>query len=248
MSCTNPTWQRHDWQRFVRHDAHRFMTPDPNAYTSYATRLLARRREEEVEAEREAELKALNAQHLQVCRELADLKFELAFRRIFRKYDPNQPRVPAGNPDGGQWTSDAGKDGSTPGLRSNSASDELSASRRVPGSRARGHHYVPKAVYKHLPLSPEARKVFREESTGRLSAQRHGWSEQHDRYNQAVGEALDRYMMSKGIRPDRMTGEQAREFANIVKRSTDSPIRDLNLGIFRRELLYLLRFRSRRGE
>lgn len=21
------------------------------------------------------------------------------------KYDPNQPRVPAGNPDGGQWTS-----------------------------------------------------------------------------------------------------------------------------------------------
>lgn len=23
-----------------------------------------------------------------------------------RKYDPNQPRVPAGNPDGGQWTSD----------------------------------------------------------------------------------------------------------------------------------------------
>ena len=23
-----------------------------------------------------------------------------------RKYDPNQPRVPSGNPDGGQWTSD----------------------------------------------------------------------------------------------------------------------------------------------
>jgi hypothetical protein len=27
-----------------------------------------------------------------------------------RKYDPNQPRVPAGNPDGGQWTSEDGTD------------------------------------------------------------------------------------------------------------------------------------------
>jgi len=26
-------------------------------------------------------------------------------REQARKYDPNQPRVPAGNPDGGQWTS-----------------------------------------------------------------------------------------------------------------------------------------------
>ena len=28
--------------------------------------------------------------------------------RASRKYDPNQPRVPAGNPDGGQWTSEGG--------------------------------------------------------------------------------------------------------------------------------------------
>ncbi len=43
------------------------------------------------------------------------MKFELTLRRIERKYDPNQPRVPKGNPDGGKWTtdgaSDAGKDG-----------------------------------------------------------------------------------------------------------------------------------------
>jgi hypothetical protein len=37
-----------------------------------------------------------------------------------RGYDPNQPRVPAGNPDGGQWT-DAGGSGDL---------DELSAARR----------------------------------------------------------------------------------------------------------------------
>lgn len=27
--------------------------------------------------------------------------------RLLRKFDPQQPRVPAGNPDGGQWTSDS---------------------------------------------------------------------------------------------------------------------------------------------
>jgi hypothetical protein len=30
-----------------------------------------------------------------------------ARHRYLRKYDPDQPRVPAGNPDGGQWTSNA---------------------------------------------------------------------------------------------------------------------------------------------
>jgi hypothetical protein len=29
-----------------------------------------------------------------------------------RKFDPDQPRVPAGNPDGGQWTSEGGSGGS----------------------------------------------------------------------------------------------------------------------------------------
>jgi hypothetical protein len=34
----------------------------------------------------------------------------LAFDEFRRKYSPDQPRVPAGNPDGGQWT-DAGGGG-----------------------------------------------------------------------------------------------------------------------------------------
>src|SRR3954469_19135886 len=36
-------------------------------------------------------------------------------REQARKYDPNQPCVPAGNPDGGQWTDNAigGNDGRT---------------------------------------------------------------------------------------------------------------------------------------
>ena len=31
-----------------------------------------------------------------------------ALRDAVYKYDPNQPRVPAGNPDGGQWTDEGG--------------------------------------------------------------------------------------------------------------------------------------------
>jgi len=34
----------------------------------------------------------------------------MKFAALIRKYDPNQPRVPAGNPDGGQWTSIGGED------------------------------------------------------------------------------------------------------------------------------------------
>ena len=44
--------------------------------------------------------------------ELASLKAELKFRQFFRSlkagYRPDQPRVPAGNPDGGRWTGEGG--------------------------------------------------------------------------------------------------------------------------------------------
>jgi hypothetical protein len=43
---------------------------------------------------------------------LADVKFELALRALGRKYSEDQPRLPKGNPDGGQWTREAGKVGS----------------------------------------------------------------------------------------------------------------------------------------
>ena len=50
-----------------------------------------------------AETLALERRLLTVLR----LQFKLvALRYWLRKYSPGQPRVPAGNPDGGQWTSD----------------------------------------------------------------------------------------------------------------------------------------------
>lgn len=81
---------------------------------SFAARLIDEQRAEE-EARIAAEHAALQDDLIYLRRELAEVKFELTLRRIERKYDPNQPRVPKGNPDGGKWTtdgaSDAGKDG-----------------------------------------------------------------------------------------------------------------------------------------
>jgi len=34
-----------------------------------------------------------------------------ALRDAVKAFDPNQPRVPAGNPDGGQWTDGGGGSG-----------------------------------------------------------------------------------------------------------------------------------------
>jgi hypothetical protein len=41
-------------------------------------------------------------QHLELKQLLDDIRLDL--RRLEHKYRANQPRVPAGNPDGGQWT------------------------------------------------------------------------------------------------------------------------------------------------
>jgi hypothetical protein len=52
--------------------------------------------------------------------DLALLRFKIALLKLKLKalhpshYDPNQPRVPAGNPDGGQWTTGEGAAGVQP--------------------------------------------------------------------------------------------------------------------------------------
>jgi hypothetical protein len=111
MSTINPIWlegrrrywQRHDWQRFIRHDAHRFLTPAGIAEEKRAAEAeqAAQREVEETDA---AEREAFYAEHLELRRQLADVKFELAFRRIFRKYNPDQPRD-----DRGRWVDDPDK-------------------------------------------------------------------------------------------------------------------------------------------
>jgi hypothetical protein len=113
-------FQRHDAQRFIRYDAHRFLNPAGIAEEKRAAQARA-------DAAVAAEQEAFEQELLQIRRDLAALKLELALRRIFHKYSPDQPRVPKGNPDGGQWTGDAGKDGRD---KPRVVSDEISAQRR----------------------------------------------------------------------------------------------------------------------
>jgi hypothetical protein len=63
--------------------------------------------------------------------EILALKSEL----LLRKYSPDQPRVPGGNPDGGRWTGGSGPtgDGSSPALRRTDRSQF--ASRRISAAR-----------------------------------------------------------------------------------------------------------------
>jgi len=77
-----------------------------------ATRVrLKEAQEEEARAAFAAEVKRLQAQQDRLCEMLAEINYEFAWRKFLRKYSPSQPRVPAGNPDGGQWTSEEGGSG-----------------------------------------------------------------------------------------------------------------------------------------
>lgn len=99
-------WMRPDAARWWRPDAHRWMTPEAQrALLPDSMQIKAQPQPEPVDL---AALEAARQQLLRLRSELLALRAELKFRQFFRSlkgYNPNQPRVPAGNPDGGQWTS-----------------------------------------------------------------------------------------------------------------------------------------------
>ncbi len=114
MSYPDDPYLRHQRQRWLRHDAHLWIRPDAARWVKpgfdpadiYPT--LARKKDAAQAAAFEAEV-AAGYRLLAVLREeVAELRAELARRRAAdrneSKYSPSQPRVPRGNPDGGQWT------------------------------------------------------------------------------------------------------------------------------------------------
>ena len=131
--------------------------------------------------------------------------------------------MPAGNPDGGQWT-DAGGG-------SNISRD----------GKPKGHHFVPRSAYRELPLRPETKDVFDKGVTGRLNAGPHHWSKEHRAYNDAVSERLKQFLSENGLRPENMTPDDARRFLESVRRSNDPRIRGFNIRLYMREIQYWLR-------
>lgn len=88
------------------------------------------------------------------------------------KFNPGQLRVPAGNPDGGEWTTGEGSEADTSDVPSDETLPiELIASKPIPPGAIQslyrdylGHHAFPlaEAQLRANVLSPDAIEVFRE--------------------------------------------------------------------------------------
>jgi hypothetical protein len=117
------SYLRHQRQRWLRHDAHLWIRPDAARWVKPGTDpadiypTLARKVDVAQAAAFEAEVEA-GYRLLAVLREeVASLRAELKRRRLEEaKYSPSQPRVPAGNPRGGQWTDRSGGQSQGTGL------------------------------------------------------------------------------------------------------------------------------------
>ncbi len=147
-------------------------------------------------------------------------------------YNPNEPRVPAGNPDGGQWTSD--------GVQVAQNDDGRSKSDAIPPSRGEGHHWVPKGVYEKEPLRPETREVFENAISGPLADNSvNRWNTEHRAYNEAVQDAFNTFLQTNNITSEEMTPEQAQNFVDEVKASNDPRIYNLKMKILHQALRYI---------
>jgi hypothetical protein len=129
MSQDHPAWVAHQRARWLRPDAHLFVRPDAHRFMPPgAPRLLGKdavryfwpaptseRRAQAPDYTHDAQLAVARASLARLKRDVAALAFALKFNRLLREkgYNPDQPRVPADNPDGGQWT-DGGSPSNSP--------------------------------------------------------------------------------------------------------------------------------------
>jgi hypothetical protein len=189
----------------------------------------------------------------------------LRFEQWRRKagFNPDQPRVPAGNPDGGQWTN--GVRDIAPSTVEEEQEERvqfaqlggtLTDADGVPYYRPGGHHEMPQAIYKNWDLQRETRKIFDESSTGKVGAtlrltpdgvrQGNVWDGDgglHRAYNEAVKELSDRFLRDRGLRSDAsdMTPDYAHALLKQIRESEDPRIRDFNHNIRRIQRLRRLR-------
>jgi hypothetical protein len=111
MAYFHPAWLEHQRRRYTRPDARRWMKPAPYVAKSLSDQPRALENHDiepsadEIEAYRSA-LIALRGAIAEIRRDLLTGK---------ARFNPFQPRVPAGNPDGGQWTGEG--DGFAPDAR-----------------------------------------------------------------------------------------------------------------------------------
>jgi hypothetical protein len=118
MTYFHPAWVEHQRKRYTRADAYRFAAPGtpearmPGWLDPSATRVRWKEAQEEEARLREAaRQEELERDLLELRWLVKSLRTDLLMRDLRHKYDPDQPRVPAGSPQGGQWTSGGGGGG-----------------------------------------------------------------------------------------------------------------------------------------
>jgi hypothetical protein len=116
MAYMHPALAEHLRKRWVRPDACRFAAPGtpeakpPGDLHPWAE--VARQEQaaaDEARARAVAEQDAFEREVLRLRHDFAKIRLDYELRRFQQKYSPDQPRVPAGNRDGGEWTSGGGE-------------------------------------------------------------------------------------------------------------------------------------------
>lgn len=209
--------------------------------------LAAQSHEERVRL-RQAEVASLRGELEGVAQNLRKLcrDWPLLIQSELRKagFSPNEPRVPAGHPNGGQWTSDSGGAAGPSEIVSDAPDTNW-----IPGAQyaADGHHWVPKGIYEKEPLQPETRKFFENAKSGPLADNSvNRWNLEHRNYNEAVKEAFKAFLQRNKITSQQMTPDQARQFTDEVLGSADPRIRGMRIKIMHQMLRYFL-LRGPRG-
>jgi hypothetical protein len=258
MAKSSPEWLEHQRRRWRRHDAHRFMRPGGAAHDRCLREQADVQSKHAVDSSMVREIEEIRTD-LARLREIAMLQRELRELKLQRlsyddkAYNPNQPRVLAGSPDGGQWTLDGGQGDR---VRVAQFSSTITDAEGRPYYRPGGHHEMPEGVYKKWSLQPETRKIFRQSSTGTLGGtiratpdgvrQGNIWdgeSGPHRAYNQAVEELSNKFIQAHNLRQDAsdMTPDHAIALLKQIRESEDPRIRDFNALLRRIQRLRRLR-------
>lgn len=176
--------------------------------------------------------------------QLSSIAVELKFHRLMRalkaNFNPAQPRD-----ERGRWTDESG------GINDPRIISDATPDGWIPGAQyaGNGHHFVPRGVFANdkYDFSPETTRAFNSETTGHLKdPSSNQYDGVHRTYNKAVEEKLDQFLERNNITSREMTPEQAKSFADEIKKSSDPRIRRLNLRIYMREIMRGLRlFRGR---
>jgi hypothetical protein len=165
---------------------------------------------------------------------------------LILKYSPDQPRVPAGSAEGGQWTkgegdspagsasgsiaSDASAQANSPSIDSSAAFNLLENDNRVISDVTPNnllipvvgweHHFVPWGTFNKYDLQPATRQVFVDATSGPLEdTTANKWGPEHKAYNGAVDEAFKSFLKRNNIPVEeawRLTPAQAEEFVDEV--------------------------------